>query len=231
MRTALVTGASRGIGKAIALRLCELGYRVHALGRDTTALDQLGHECSSLSGEVVCMAGDLLDDQFLDGALETILSGKGGLDVLVNNAGASSHAPVQTADMAAWDAVLDLNLRCVMHLSRRVLPPMIERQSGAIINVSSLSGRFAAAGSGVYAATKHAMIGFAGSMFEDAREFGIKVSTILPGFVETDMTARHPMNAARMIAPEDIADAVVFVLSSSARCCPTEIVIRPQRAP
>ena len=108
---------------------------------------------------------------------------------------------------------------------------MIERQSGAIINVSSLSGRFTAPGSGVSAATKHAMIGFAGSMFEDAREFGSKVSTILPGFVEPDMTARHPMNAARMIAPEDIADAVVFVLSSSARCCPTEIVIRPQRAP
>ncbi len=231
MNTALVTGASRGIGRAIATRLCELGYQVLALGRDVEALKSWDAECSALPGRSSTLGGDLLDPAFIEDAVATAENRFGHLDVLVNNAGTTSHAPVQRADMVAWQSVLDLNFVSVMRLSQRVLPAMIERESGAVINISSISGRNTVAGSGIYAATKHALIGFSGCMFEDVREHGVKVSTILPGFVETGMTQRLKMDRARMIAPDDIADAVEFVLSSSARCCPTEIVIRPQRAP
>lgn len=231
MDTALVTGASRGIGRAIATRLCALGYQVLALGRNVEALKSWASECSALSGRASTLAGDLLDIDFVESAVSTAENRFGHIDVLVNNAGSTSKAPVQRADLAAWRSILDLNFVSVMHLSQRVLPAMMERESGAIINISSISGRNAVAGSGIYAATKHALIGFSGCMFEDVREHGIKISTILPGFVETGMTERLKMDRARMIAPDDIADAVEFVLSTSARCCPTEIVIRPQRAP
>jgi len=231
VNTALVTGASRGIGRAIATRLCELGYDVLALGRDVDALNAWGSECLELPGRASTLAGNLVDPAFIDHAVATAQNQLGRIDVLVNNAGTTDHAAVQHADMTAWQAVLDLNFASVMRLSQRVLPEMIERESGAVINISSISGRNSVAGSGIYAATKHALIGFSGCLFEDVREHGVKVSTILPGFVETKMTERLKMDQSRMIAPDDIADAVEFVLSSSTRCCPTEIVIRPQRAP
>jgi acetoacetyl-CoA reductase len=155
----------------------------------------------------------------------------GPIDVLVNNAGATVHGAVQDADMAKWRDILDVNFTAMAELTRQVLPGMIDRGRGAIINISSINGRHVSAGSAIYAATKHALNGFSGCLFEDVREHGVKVSTIMPGFVATDMTAALGKDGTRMIQPDDIAEAVVFVLSASPACCPTEIVIRPQRQP
>lgn len=226
---ALITGASRGIGRAIALQLASLGYRVFLLGRDQAALDTVAAACPPASAAT--MAGDLRDVKFIDTAIADAIAFMGTINVLVNNAGAAVHGAVQDADMSAWRDVLDVNFMAASHLTRQVLPGMIERGSGAIINISSINARHVNAGSAIYAATKHALNGFSGCLFEDVREHGVKVSTIMPGFVATDMTAPLGKDHERMIRPDDIADAVVYVLSASTACCPTEIVIRPQRQP
>lgn len=226
---ALITGASRGIGRAVARQLAARGYRVFLLGRDRAALDAVAAACPPASAATI--AGDLRDPAFIATAIRDATAFMGTIDVLINNAGAAVHGAVQDADMDAWRDLLEVNFMATASLTRQVLPGMLERGAGAIINISSINGRHVNAGSAIYAATKHALNGFSGCLFEDVREHGIKVSTIMPGFVATDMTAPLGKASERMIRPDDIADAVVFVLSASSTCCPTEIVIRPQRQP
>ena len=230
-KTALVSGAGKGIGRAIALRLAATGYDVFLLGRDGGALSAVAAACAAQSVQADFMAGDLCDADAIAAALEAVNQRFGVIDVLVNNAGTAARGAVQGADLAAWRKVLDLNLWAAVTLSRGVLPAMIARLQGAVINISSISGRHSAGGDAIYAASKHALNGFTASLFEDVREFGIKVSCIMPGFVETELTASLGKRNERMIGAEDVADCVDFVLASSARCCPTEIVIRPQLPP
>ncbi|MGR8921126.1 MAG: SDR family oxidoreductase [Gammaproteobacteria bacterium] len=228
---ALVTGASRGIGRAIAARLAGMGYRLLLLARDRNALDETARECRLSGVEVQTSAGDLADEAYVRAAVRTATDAFGAVDVLINNAGAARREAVQDADLAAWRGVMALNFDAVLNLTRQVLPGMIERRSGAVINVSSISGRSTNAGGGVYCASKHALNGLAGCLYEDVRDYGIKVSTIMPGYVDTALTEGLDLVAGNMIRPEDVADSVAYVLSASANCCPTEIVLRPQRRP
>jgi len=226
-QTAIVTGAGKGIGRAIALRLAAIGYDLFLLGRDAGALSAVTAECVALSAQADSLAGDLRESNYIDAALRAVRARFGPIDVLINNAGTSQRGAVQDVNLDAWRAVLELNFGAVMALTRSALPEMIERRRGAVINISSISGRHTNAGSAIYAASKHALNGFTGCLFEDVREFGIKVSSIMPGFVDTALTAGLGRRSERMIRPKDIADAVAYVLASSAHCCPTEIVIRP----
>ena len=227
-KTALVTGANRGIGRAIALMLAQTGHDLCLLARDEAALGAVADECA-VSGVSVCsLHGELTDDGFMNAALETAITRYGAIDVLVNNAGTARHEAVQDADLGAWQDVMDVNFKAVVHLSAKVLPAMVARKEGTIVNISSISGRNSPAGSAIYSASKHALNGFSGSMFEDVRNHGIRVSTIMPGFVATDLTDGLGMDAGKMIQASDVADAVRYVLSASPSCCPTEIVLRPQ---
>lgn len=230
-RTVLVSGAGKGIGRAIALNLAAQGYNLFLLGRDGEALAAVAAACAECSVQAHFLAGDLCEVAHVATALAAAEEKLGAIDVLVNNAGAAARGAVQDADLAAWRHVLDLNLWAVIALTRGVLPGMIARRQGAVINISSISGRHSAGGDAIYCASKHALNGFTASLFEDVREFGIKVSCIMPGFVDTALTAGMRRRHERMIGAEDIAACVDFVLASSARCCPTEIVIRPQLAP
>lgn len=230
-RGALVTGATRGIGRAIALRLAAGGYGLCLLGRDAQALEEVVSACKDKGVECVGHTGDLADPAWPSAAAAAATAALGNIDVLINNAGAADRAAVQDADMGRWRQVLELNFVSIMALCQAVVPQMIERSSGTIINISSISGRNTNAGGGIYCASKHALNGFSGCLFEDVREHGIKVSTIMPGFVDTALTASLGKEAARMIQPDDVADAVEFVLAASTTCCPTEVVIRPQRQP
>ena len=225
---AIVTGASRGIGRAIAERLAMLGYDLLLLGRDAAALDSTRAECSSAGVTCEVFAGDVTDDQYLDEALAKALSMNEAVDVLVNNAGTALGQSVHEADLPAWRSVMRVNFDAVLALSAKVLPGMVSRGQGTVVHISSISGRNSPAGSGIYSASKHALNGLAGSMFEDVRDHGIKVSTIMPGFVQTDLTENLPIDAQNMIRPSDVADSVAYVLSCSAFCCPVEIVLRPQ---
>lgn len=230
-KTALVSGAGKGIGRAIALRLAATGYDVFLLGRDGVALSAVATACAAQSVQADFMAGDLCEAGAIAAALEAANRRFGVIDVLVNNAGTAARGAVQGADLEAWRKVLDLNLWAAITLTRGVLPAMIARRQGAVINISSISGRHSAGGDAIYAASKHALNGLTASLFEDVREFGIKVSCIMPGFVETELTASLRKRNERMIGPDDVAACVDFVLASSARCCPTEVVLRPQLPP
>ncbi len=231
MTSAIITGATRGIGRALAVRLNSLAYRLVLLGRDQQALAAVASACEHRANEVHCIAGDLQDESYIDAAFHEACERFGHIDVLVNNAGVARREPAQHADLDAWWEVLNVNFKAAVRLTHLALPAMIEKRAGAIINISSISGRHVSPGSAIYAATKHALNGFSGCTFEDVRDYGIKVSLIMPGFVATDLTAGLGRKAARMLQPTDVADAVEFVLSSSPTCCPTELVLRPQRTP
>ncbi len=230
-QTALISGAGRGIGRAIAQQLAAGGYHVFLLGRDGEALASVAAACIAQAGAADFLVGDLCHVHDIAAALDAAHARLGHIDVLINNAGTAARGTVQDADLDGWRAVLDLNLWAAIALTRGVVPAMIERRRGAIINISSISARHSAGNDAIYAASKHALNGFTASLFEDVREFGIKVSSIMPGFVETALTAQLGKRDTRMISPQDVATCVDFVLASSPRCCPTEIVIRPQRAP
>lgn len=230
-QTAFVTGANRGIGRAIALRLADMGYNLFLLARNEPALAAVVEECVAKGVEVVSLAGELGDTEFMDAAITTANARYGAIDVLINNAGAASHSAVQNADLSAWNDVMAVNFNAVVYLSNKLLPAMITAESGAVINISSISGRSTSAGSAIYSASKFALNGFTECMFEDVRDFGIKVSSIMPGFVETELTDGMGMQSSRMIRPDDVADSVQYILTSSASVCPTEIVLRPQRRP
>lgn len=230
-QSAFVTGASRGIGRAIALRLADRGYDLYLLARDASRLADTVAQCEQFGATVGSLVGDLADETYMDRAIQSATEQFGQIDVLINNAGAAVRAAVQNADLGAWREVLDVNFNAVVYLSRKILPLMIEKKSGVVVNISSISGRNTNAGGAIYCASKHALNGFSGCMFEDVRDFGIKVATIMPGFVETNLTAELDLNASNMLQPNDVADAVQYILTASASCCPTEIVLRPQQRP
>ena len=201
------------------------------LARDHEALAAVAKNCAALGAKIHSLSGELSDEIFMGGAIDAALQEFAAIDVLINNAGVASHEAVQHADLADWQNTMNINFTAITYLSRHILPGMIERKSGTIINISSISGRNTSAGSAIYSASKHALNGFAGCMYEDVRDYGIKISTIMPGFVDTELTQGLGMSAGDMIKPDDVADSVQYVLSASANCCPTEIVLRPQLRP
>ncbi|HET6346019.1 MAG TPA: SDR family oxidoreductase [Myxococcota bacterium] len=228
---AIVTGASRGIGRSIALALAREGARLALVARDAGALREVAQACKKAGGEAVPVARDLSDPNAADGVVREALSALGGLDGLINNAGLYGGGAVGEGDLAAWDAVLQVNLAAVVHLTHHAMPSLRQRRNGAIITTASVSSKLTHGGGAIYCASKHGVLGFSNSLFEDVREAGIKVCAICPGYVNTDMAADSGIVPERAIQPEDVADTVLYVLSCRGTVCPTEIVLRPQRSP
>ncbi|MEM7218672.1 MAG: SDR family oxidoreductase [Pseudomonadota bacterium] len=231
MPTALVTGANRGIGAAIAETLAAGGYKLLLVARDEAQLNVVRERCEALGANAEVAAGDLTEADFVAELEQQVARRHGSIDALVNNAGIALGGPVAQADVEAWRRLMDINFHAAVALTRALLPAMLERGTGAVINVSSISGRHTDAGNTIYAASKHALNAFGGCLFEEVRDAGIKVSTIMPGFVATELTEGLGMDGEHMIAASDVAEAVAYVLAASPRSCPTEIVLRPQRRP
>ena len=231
-QVALVTGASRGIGRAIALALASRGFQVACLARDLEQLEHTVHACEAVGGVAIAIPVDLADTARVERELERVYEAFGGVDVLVNNAGILESGPIHEVDPERSRRVMEVNLLSVMHLTSQVSKKMVEAEAGAIINIASIAGKLSSGGGHSYTASKHGMVGFSGAVFEDLRSFGIKVCAICPGFVNTGMVNATPgLSPQRMIQPGDIADAVLFVLDCSDHVCPTEIILRPQRSP
>ncbi len=230
-KTALITGASRGIGRAIALSLAEAGCNVAVVARSADKLAEVAAECASHGGRVVQLALDLAKEPSIVATVQRCATELGGLDILVNNAGAIEHGATLSPDLPSWDGVLAINLRAAMHLTALAVPHMVRAGGGAIINIASISGKMAMGGMPAYSASKHGLVGFSGSVFEDVREHGIKVCAINPGFVDTNMVSEGGLDRSKLIQPADIAATVLFVLRTAPGMCPTEITLRPQRSP
>jgi 3-oxoacyl-[acyl-carrier protein] reductase len=231
-KVALITGAGRGIGKAVALTLAQSGCRVILTARTVSQLEEVQREAESRRGAAVAIAGDLTRDEDIDRLVTESHKRFGMVDILINNAGWGKRASVARASIADWDQTFRLNLRAPMILAQRLLPAMIEKHEGAVINIGSVSGKTGEANGAAYSASKFGLIGFTQSLYEEVREHGIKVSVILPGFVDTPLIPpNRQLDRSKMIQPDDIAQTVLYVLTSPATSCPVEISVRPQRTP
>jgi NADP-dependent 3-hydroxy acid dehydrogenase YdfG len=227
--TAFITGATSGIGRAIAISLSEAGYDVYALGRSETALKEL----QGAYPRIVPIAMDVTDREGLEPILADLQ-----IDVLINNAGMmpplGNFADMKVADI---DATLEVNLSAAILLTRLVVPQMRERQSGHVIFTGSSAGHAAFANIAVYSATKAAIAGFAAALRADLSQYGIRVTEIVPGRVETqlykdilDAEARAAMYAGNVaVQPEDVARMVVALLALPASADVTRLDIMPTR--
>lgn len=231
-KVAIVTGAGRGIGKAIALALGRAGARVVLAARSEAELRAVAEEIRRGDGDALVLSTDVTRDSDMESLVKRTLKEWGSIDILVNNAGWGKTGPVVNSKVEDWDATLQVNLRAPMILSRLVLPTMLEKKGGAIINIGSISAKAGQANTAAYSASKFGVLGFTQSLFEEVREYGVKVSVILPGFVDTPLIPQNKrVDRSKMIRPEDIAETVLFVLSSPPNSCPVEITVRPQQSP
>jgi 3-oxoacyl-[acyl-carrier protein] reductase len=234
-QVALVTGAGRGIGRAIALRLARAGCQVGALARTGRELDATAAAAAldAASAAILPIPTDVTRDDELEAAVRLIIERLGRITILVNNAGfAPPRSSVLKTGLADWDRTLATCLRAPMVLSRLVLPDMLAHGRGAIVNIASIAGKRGRAGEAAYAATKFGLLGFTQSLFEEVREHGVKVAAICPGLVDTDLIPPNKrVDRDKFLQPTDIADAVFHILTTPTRACPTELILEPQHNP
>ena len=228
---ALVTGAGRGIGRAIAVQLARSGCAVAALARTEDELAETAAEAAAdrHAAAVLALPADVTSDAELERAIRLVIERLGRITVLVNNAGfAPPRGTVLKTSLADWDRTLATCLRAPMVLTRLVLPDMLAHGSGTIINIASIAGKRGRAGETSYAAAKFGLLGFSQSLFAEVREHGIKVTAIVPGLVDADLTTADAHgDRAKFLQPADVAAAVLQVLAAPLRACPTEIVLEP----
>jgi NADP-dependent 3-hydroxy acid dehydrogenase YdfG len=228
---ALITGASRGIGLAIAHRLGNLGAKLALCARDAARLESAAAALRRHSFTVLPIAADVTRIHEIQNLVARTQSELGPIDILVNNAGIGRFAPIQNANDADWDDILDTNLKSVFQVSRAVLPSMIERKRGHIINISSLAGKNTFAGGAIYCASKWGLMGLSGCMAEDLRSHGIRVSVVCPGSVATDFSPHTGRDISKMLQPDDVAHAVVTLVTQAPQSFISEIDIRPAQKP
>ncbi len=229
-KTALVTGASRGIGRATALALSARGMRVHALARDRRALEDLSREGRETPGSISALPCDLTD-------AEEIASALGALPVahvVVNAAGwAPPRTDVEHSRAEDWQRTLQVCLHAPMSIVHQLLPGMLSAgEGGTIVQVLSAAARRGRAGEAAYAAAKAGLRAFTQSLRDELRNTDVKVAAILPGYVDTDLIPpNRKVDRNRFLQPEDVATAVLYCLDTPRRACPEEVVIEPQRDP
>ncbi len=226
---ALVTGAGRGIGKAIALMLGREGATVVLAARTVAELEQVKKEIEGAGGSALVARTDLSKDSDIEKLFGDISSHFNRLDILVNNAGLGVFVPVRDLSILDFDTMWNLNMRAAMLCSQRALKMMEPQKSGAIVNVASLAGRNAFVGGAGYAATKWALIGFSRSLMLEARAHNIRVITMCPGSVDTSFSQspKETSRSATILHSEDIAETVMAALKLPDRAMVSEIDIRP----
>ncbi len=230
-KVAVVTGGSRGIGFAIAGRLGRMGARVSICARDQAKLDQ---SASSLRGEgieTLAIPADVTRGEQISSLIGKTEKEFGPIDILVNNAGVGLFGPFHEFNESDWNRVMDTNLKSVFLMCRAVAPEMIRRQTGHIINISSLAGKNTFANGAIYCASKWGLMGLTGSMAEDLRKYGIRVSAICPGSVATEFSGQSVKDPSKTLQPEDVAHAVAALVTQAEGSFISEVHIRPTRKP
>jgi 3-oxoacyl-[acyl-carrier protein] reductase len=208
MPTALVTGASRGIGRAIARRLAAT-HDVVAVARSEPELDALAGEIAAAGGRCRPVVLDVTDADAVAAALDGL-----EVDVVVNNAGVGVLKPFLALTLDEWRRMVDVNFTALYHVTRAVLPGMVSRERGHVVIIGSIAGRSAFVGGSCYAATKHAVMGFAESLMLEVRDAGVKVSVVSPGSVATDFSPPKPRDLPWQLLPEDVAAAVAHAIDT-----------------
>ena len=225
---ALITGGSRGIGRAVALRLASMGASVAICGRDNSALSETAETLKNSGARVFSHEADVTHSADVAELVQKSQAALGSITILVNNAGVGLFGPTHEKSEADWDRVLDTNLKSVFLVSKAVVPSMIQLCRGDIINISSLAGKNAFAGGGIYCASKWGLQGLSACMAEDLREHGIRVSTICPGSVATEFSSR-PKDPAKVLSADDVAHAVAMIVTQGPQSFLSEVHLRPLR--
>lgn len=225
-KKAVVTGAGRGIGKAVAVTLAQAGADVVCLSRTQANVDETAAEIRDLGRQAWAFAVDVADAASSQGAATAILKETGSIDILVNNAGVTRDDLLMRMSEEAWDTVMDTNLKGAFTLCKAFARTFMKQRSGRIINIASVIGLMGNAGQANYAASKAGLIGFTKSIARELSSRGVTCNAIAPGFIETDMTAalnesqrqaileKIPLN--RLGQVEDIAQAVVYLAGPGA---------------
>ena len=210
-KVAIVTGASRGIGRASAIALVRKGVSVALAARSREALAAVEQEIRKLGGRALSIPTDVSDEAAVAATVERAARELGPIDLLVNNAGTLERASVTETDAAAWDRVLDVNLKGAFLCTRAVLPSMIERGRGRIVNVSSISGKLGTPLLTAYCASKWGLLGFSLATAEELKPKGIQVFSVCPGSVNTGMLQQGLPGATPDMEPEDVAAVIVYL--------------------
>lgn len=230
---AIVTGASQGIGYAIATELARRGYRLALLARREKPLREAAQRLEPTAPGAAARAFpcDVAQAGRVQDVFTQILDWGGRVDVLVNNAGIGIFAPVHQISDDDWNATLNTNLTGLFFCSRAVASQMIRQRSGHIINISSLAGKNAIAGGSAYCASKWGLMGLTYCMAEDLRRYGIRVSVICPGTVQTAFSPHAGKDPARMLQAADVARTVRWLLEQEPQSFVSEVLIRPTQKP
>ena len=230
-RVAVVTGGSRGIGRAIVEALAGEGWRVFLCSRRQGSVDEAVAELAGrFGGRVEGRAVDVRDQGEVDGFVAWVLERAGRIDCLVNNAGLVRFGPVDELTGEEWRDVVRTNLDGAFYFLRAVAPAMKRQGSGWILNVASLAAKNPFAGGAAYNASKFGLLGFSEAAMFDLRHDGVRVSCILPGSVETGSRADRG-DSSWMLAPEDVARTVLDLLAYPERALPSRVELRPSRPP
>ncbi len=230
LTTALVTGATQGIGRATAFSLGRAGYRVGVCARTAAKVQTLLAELGAEGIRAAGAAADVANPEQVASTLSHITGQLGEVGVLVNNAGILIARPFEELTLEEWDATMATNLRSLFVVTRAVLPSMRQRKEGVVVNVASLAGRNGFVGGTAYAASKHAVLGFSRSLMLEVRKENVRVIAICPGSVDTGMLHNQPLLHAdprHILRPEDVADTILHTLRLPERALVSELDIRP----
>lgn len=222
----MVTGASSGIGLEVARQLVASGVGVGLFARSQSKLAHIAGEL----GNSLALPGDVSRYEDLERAVQQLEARFGGLDFLINNAGVGIFKPVHELTPEEWQQVLQTNLTGAFYATKAAVPAMQRRGGGYIINIASLAGKNAFANGAAYNASKFGLLGFSEASMLDLRYYGIRVSSILPGSVDTPF-AGNSTGASWKIQPQDVAQAVLYLLQSDPRVIPSQIDLRPSQPP
>lgn len=227
-KNALITGASKGIGKAIALKLAGKGCNLVITARNEVELKELSDTCYGMGVECSFLSADLSDPSAPGELIKKVLAKLGKLDILINNAGMAFNARVENTSQEQWDEIMNVNARAPFLLCRESIPFLKQSSSATIINISSVVGHKGYENQGAYTASKHALTGFTKVLAKELHPDGIRVHLISPGGVSTKMvsTMRPDLDTDSLIKPEDIADLVYFLLNNRNNAIIDEIKIR-----
>lgn len=223
----IVTGASQGVGLAIAEALIARGGRVAGLARTARPLQEAADR---LGGEFVPIVCDVRDLEAVRRAVVQVKEALGGIDALVNNAGVGRFGAIDELSKDDWDEMIATNVSGVYHCTREVTPDLKEQGHGHIVNIASIAGLIGNPNLFGYNASKYAVRGMTDALFKELREFGIKVSAVYPGSIETGFSGgRRPSSASHKMRPGEVAEVVIHILERSDNFLISEVVLRPLR--
>ncbi|MGY6744389.1 MAG: SDR family NAD(P)-dependent oxidoreductase [Cecembia sp.] len=237
-KIAMVTGATSGIGWATAISLAQLGYNIIATGRRQKRLQDLQNELNKEGVDALTLTFDVSQKDAVKDAFSTLPNNWRKIDVLINNAGnAHGMDPIQSGSMDDWDAMMDINVKGLLYVSHEVIPEMVKRQKGTIVNIGSIAGKEVYPLGNVYCASKHAVDALTKGMRLDLNPFSIRVIGVHPGLVETEFSmvrfkgdenrSKSVYQGYQPLTAEDIADTIAFAVSRPPHVVLADIIILP----